>query len=259
MNSSTGMRTVMTLDAAFVLVGCTSGNATGNSGAGEGQQVALAQTSGTTVAGPEGITVVGEGRIRGRPDTVEATLGVEIRRDTVQEALDAANQAARDLIAALQDAGVDEADIQTTDVSVHPERIQPDPQQPPTTDGYVARNRLRVTIDGVDDAGSVLQQAIEAAGDAATLDGFVLALREDTELVARAREEAFAHARATAEQYAEVAGVELGSLIGITETSGAGSVALAATEAAGDAAASVPIAPGTQDVTVRVTTTWALQ
>jgi uncharacterized protein len=248
---------IAALAAIIALAGCmgAAGSAQGQGSAGSaGAQLAAA--TGGAVAGSEGITVVGEGRIQGRPDTVEATVGVEVVRGSVQEALDAASAAASDVLGALEEAGVDPADIQTTDVSVIPQRVQPEPEQPPTTEGYLAANRIRVTIEGVEEAGSVLEQAVAAAGDAATLDSFQLALRQDAELVRRAREEALAHARDVAEQYAQIAGVDLGELVALTETGGAGAVPLAADVAR--EAASAPIAPGTQDVTVRVTATWAL-
>lgn len=258
-------RTLVLLVALF-LAGCTAGqDADGDLGGDGRSDSSAAQGAGvaalsaeTTSAPASGVTVIGEGRAEGQPSRVLADLAVEVRQASVQEALEAASAAAADLIAALQDAGVEEADIQTRTVNVRPQMEEREPGQTPTPTGYVARNALRVTIDGVEQAGQVLQQAVDAAGDAARIDGVSLTLADDDELVPRAREQAFASARSTAEQYAELAGRTLGAVVRIAEPTGVGGPTPVAMEAAA-ADAGVPIQPGTHEVLVRVEVTWELQ
>ena len=245
--------------ATIVLSGCTGGGerTTAQAASAPAQVAAVTQQSGD--AAGAGVTVVGTGTAEGTPDRVLADLAVEVREETVEAALDAANAAATELVQALQDAGVDEDDIQTTDVSIHPEMQEPTPGEAPVTSGYVARNGVRVTVDGVDQAGQVLQQAVDAVGDAARIQGLSLVIADDDPLVAEAREDAFADARATAEQYSDLAGRSLGAVVRIAEPAGAGGgPARVALESAADAGG-VPIQPGTQEVSVQVEVTWELQ
>lgn len=209
-----------------------------------------------------GIAVTGQGEVEGTPDTMRATVGVEVSRPSVQEALDEANAAAQQVITALRDAGVAEEDIQTRDLAVEPRFAPPPPQGggTPEIEGYTVRNLVEATVRDIDRVGDVLGAAVQAGGDAARLRGVSFSLEDDEELLAAARERAFAEARGTAEQYAELAGRELGAVVSVQETLGGipppppRPVGL---EAAEDVAAPIPVQPGTQRVTVTVTVVWA--
>lgn len=255
-------RTALVAGAALLAVACSSETpSTGSAPAtGDAEGVALASAAvGGSADGAlaAGITATGTGRVTGQPDTLRATVGVEVRRDRVDDALTAANDAAQQVIDTLTGEGVAEQDIQTVDVSVRPEYgDQTDGSQPRIT-GYVATNLLQVRLSDLAGAGAVLDTAVRAAGDAARLQGVSFSLEDNQELVRAARERAFADARTTAEQYAELAGVELGGLVSVAEISSAPPPAAdVATEAfAGDSA--VPIQPGQQQVSVSVTTVWS--
>jgi uncharacterized protein YggE len=205
-----------------------------------------------------GITVSGSGQATGTPDVVRVTVGVRVVRATVDEALDAANAATDRVIGALDDAGVAAEDRQTRDFSIAPEYGDSGDGRAEIV-GYAVSNLIEAKIRDVGSAGAVLTAVADAGGDDTRIQGVSFALEDDGEQVAAAREAAFADARARAEQYAQVAGVALGELIGITDvtvTSPRSAEVLAGPAA--DSAA-VPIEPGTQQVTVNVTVRWALQ
>ena len=67
-----------------------------------------------------GITVNGEGRVSAAPDTLTLGVGVDLQRDGVARATDDAGRLAAGIIAALQRAGVDASDIQTSHHSIQP-------------------------------------------------------------------------------------------------------------------------------------------
>lgn len=247
-----------------LLAGCTGGEGTTSSGSGaqlgEARQVAQAATGAVTPS--EGVTVTGTGRVTGRPDTLAATVGVEVTEDTIAAALEGANAAAEDLFAALNEAGVEQADIQTVDVSVQPRYTEPTEEggQPEVT-GYTARNLVRVTLRNIDAAGQILQEAVTAVGDAARLQGLSFELQDNDALLQEARAAAFADARAKAEQYAELAEISLGGLVSISEgvATPPRPQQFAADAAATEAGGEIPVAPGEQEVRVSVTAVWALQ
>lgn len=217
---------------------------------------AAADTSGESDTAPRGISVVGSGRVAGEPDTLRATVGVEVERTTVQEALDDANAAAQAVIDAVQGAGVAPEDTQTSTFSISPRYDRPDPGEPQRIRGYVVTNQLDIKIRELDNAGEVLQEAAEAAGDDARVQGVQFSLEDNESLLAAARERAFADARSRAEQYAELAGRSLGDVVSISEELTALPPPARARDLQFESA--VPIEPGEVEVEVRVTTRWSI-
>ena len=249
--------------AAVALVACT--------GDGDDDQAATSAPAGLTAADAqtaEGapltdtVTVVGQGEASGEPDVVRATVGVEVTADSADRALETASARAADVIAALQDVGVAEEDIQTQEISLREERDRPPPepgaQEPVAAPQIVAVNVLEVRIRAVDEAGAVLAAVGDAAGDVARIRGVRFELSEPEPLLETAREQAFADARSKAEQYASLADRELGALVSIREH-GAVAGPSAPTRIEEADAASVPVQPGTQDVTVQLTAVWSLE
>lgn len=213
--------------------------------------------SGTAASG---ITVTGTGRVSGTPDTLRATVGVEVERESVGAALTAANDAARQVLDALRGAGVADEDLQTLDVAVYPRFGDRAPTEggDPAIRGYVASNLVEATLGDLDRAGEILDMAVRAAGDAARLHNVSFSLEDNEELVRAARQRAFTEARSNAEQYAELAGAELGDLVAISEVSSPVPSPMAFADTAEAAASSVPIEPGSQAVSVTVRTVWSL-
>lgn len=228
-----------------------------------------AQQEDTTLAEEspaEGITVIGTGRISGEPDTLRATVGVEVERPSVEEALNAANAAAGQVTSALREQGVEEQDIQTTEFSVRPRFAEPPMQPAPggpqgesEIRGYVVTNLVEVKIRDLERVGEVLQAAVEAGGNAARVRGVRFTLEDNEELLQAAREAAFADARKRANHYAELADRELGPLVSLSEAVESEPPPRPAegAAAAGAEAQAVPVMPGEEEVTVRITAVWA--
>lgn len=212
-------------------------------------QVNVPPTVGTAGGG---ITATGTGRVSGTPDLATITVGVEVRADSAQAALEQASQGARDVIDTLRGAGVDGADVATSNLSVSPvygetrERVV----------AYEATNTVTATLRDLDGAGSAIDAAAGAAGENVVLRGIAFSFSDASELVAEARAQAVEQARAQAEELAEAAGVTLGPLVSLTE-SGAGLPGPLPFQA--DVAESaVPIEPGSQELTVSVTAVYAV-
>lgn len=158
------------------------------------------------------IQVRGVGRESRPPDLAVITVGVETRSGTAGAALAANNSAAASTLSVLRAHGIDAADIQTSQINVHPDYDH-------TTGravGYVVSNQLRVKIRALNAAGSVLDAVAAAAGDSVRIHGlqFELTDRSGAERVARAA--AVADARDQAEQLSGAAGVGLGPLLSIS-------------------------------------------
>ncbi|MGI8574614.1 MAG: SIMPL domain-containing protein [Egibacteraceae bacterium] len=255
-------RLIVALGVVVVLGACSAEEAPDAAGTdGSAQRAVLAQVEAVAPddGSTEGITVVGTGRVSGVPDTLRVTVGVAVQRPEIQQALDAANSAATDLLAALADAGIDETDVATAEFSVQPRYEEQEPgENDPVVRGYEVRNLVDVTVRDLDRAGEVLGTAVEAAGDAARVQGVRFDLEDNGALLQSARERAFAEARAKAEQYAQLAGRELGSLISLREQAASAPQAEEFAARMADEAA-VPLQPGSEEVSVSLVAVWALR
>ena len=207
----------------------------------------------------DGITVAGAGQATGQPDVARVTVGVEVERPDAQTALADANAATEEVLATLDAAGIPEEDRQTRDFAIRPAHREGDDGRPEIR-GYVVRNLVEATVRDIDAVGEVLQAAAEAGGGDTRVHGVRFDLEDDGEQLAAAREAALEDARIKAAQYAELAGATLGELVAIQDqTTGSPREWAPEPTARDGAAASVPIEPGEQAVTVRVTTRWTLQ
>lgn len=122
--------------------------------------------------------------------------------------------------------------------------------------GYLASNVVEVRIDNLDNVGSLIDTAINAGGN--RIDSISFELSDPSTVLAQAREAAWNDAQQKAQQYAELAGAELGDVLTIS-TFEQTPVPVASTAMARNVAEAVPIQPGTQSVSVQVQVVWRLQ
>lgn len=227
--------------------------------AGAGALGALALTPSTAdAASPPGgtITVTGTGSASAVPDVVRTTIGAQASAPTVDAALSGANDATRKVLKALADQGVTKRDVKTAGVQVYP-RFDDEGR---AVTGYDASQDLDVTLRDLGTAGATISAAVAAGGDAARLSGVSFGLADESALRTKARRAAFGNAKATAEEHAKLAGGTLGAVVSVREDSGGPSFARGQdASAASGADASVPLEPGTTDVSVTAQVRWALE
>ncbi len=193
--------------------------------------------------GPAGIHVSGTGTATGVPDVAVISLGVESSENTSAEARAKAAQAMNDVMTALTQAGVSPDDIRTSRFSVAPryqgvevERCEDDDDrtgndgQPASfmtcynawenrLTGYTVSNQATVKVRKVEDAGTIIGQVTQAAGDLIRIHGVRFDIEDHTALEDQARADAVADMKRKAQMLAEQAGVTLGRLAHITEDS----------------------------------------
>jgi uncharacterized protein YggE len=206
--------------------------------------------------------VVGTGHVSVVPDQLAFDLSVSVLRDNLTQALDDANAAMAAVVDTLKGAGVDEKDVQTTDVSMYPEYGRHQKGQPQVLRGYRVSHSITVTVDDLSKGSDIVSAALGAGGSGVRLDGLRLQVSDPDGSLAPARSDALDQARAKAEEYAEHAGGQLGDIVRISETSDqpyaadlrAGYDMAASSPAAGP----VPIQPGQQDLTADVVVVYEL-
>jgi uncharacterized protein YggE len=250
---------------AVVLVGASCGTPT--PAAPPGQTLAAVERAAPTAAavlvaapgaqstGPSESTVVvvGEGSVPAEPDVAYLTVGVQSRHASAREAQGATNQAVEAVLAALRAAGVADADLRTSGVSLHPWYEGPEGR----ISAYVASNDVRVTVREVGRAGGILDAAIGAGANQA--GNIQFGRRDDRALQDEALVAAVAAARAKAEAVARAAGLRLAGPVALREEwSGPASAETPALAAAPLAKGDVPIEPGRLFVRARVQATYAV-
>lgn len=210
----------------------------------------------TSAASGARITVTGTGMVSGTPNQLILDMGVQVNGSSVDSALQQASQAVDEVTSALRAHGVSASDIQSSGLYIQPNYISG--SQIPS--GYGASESLTATLVSISAAGSQIEAAVHAGGNAVTVDGINLNLTDTSGLLATARSRAVADARAKAAQYAQALGQPLGPVVSIsdqTQPPPTSPVPFGAAAAAGRAS-SVPISPGTQQLSVSVTVVYAL-
>ena len=199
------------------------------------------------------ITVTGTGNVTGTPNQLVLSMGVQVNGSSVGSALGNANNAVNRVTAALRANGVAAKDIQTSGLSIWPN--YPNNSQVPN--GYSVSESLTATLNSLAAAGKQIDAAVHAGGNATTVSGVSLNLTDTSALLARARASAVADATAKAGQYAKALGQPLGPVLSITDQAATPPLPVFGAESASSAKASVPISPGTQQLSVSITVVFA--
>jgi hypothetical protein len=203
------------------------------------------------------IAVIGEGKANTQPDIAEATIGVQLTNPNLSEATGAAQQTMEAILTALQSQGIAEQDIQTTNFNIFVERPLGPDGQPTQEPLYHVNNDVQVTIRDLNMIGPVLDAAIEAGAN--NIYGVNFSVDDPSAARAQAREEALNNAAAQAQDLAELAGVQLGEVVRISEVMpNQGVIPLAAQAGIGGGEAG-PIVPGQLEVTVWLEVVYAMQ
>ncbi|OPX32107.1 MAG: hypothetical protein B1H40_02970 [Candidatus Latescibacteria bacterium 4484_181] len=190
---------------ALVAVGCAS------------QNHELAYSSSQSSQQNTGIWVTGTGMSMAIPDIAKITLGIEAQAETVTSAQTLATEAMDKVMQALQADGVAEKDIQTQRYSICPVIKWNGGEQ--TTTGYRVSNMVLVKLRDLDNAGSVIDDVVDAGGDLIRIQGITFTVDNPMPYYEAARVKAVQDAYAKAIQLADTSGVQLGKPSYISDSS----------------------------------------
>jgi uncharacterized protein YggE len=226
--------------------------------------LALALTIPTVAAAadqpPPRIMVIGDGESTIAPDMALLSLSVMREAATAREALTANNDAMAAVISAMKEAGIEERDLQTAGVQIAPRydyTPKPDGSQDAKLVAYQVTNTLSVRVRDLAKTGEILDKAVSLGVNQG--GGISFTNGDPTKVMADARKEAVADAVARATTLTEAAGVKLGKILEISETSYAQPpIPMLQKYAAGAAADSVPVQAGENAYRVQVNVTFEL-
>ncbi len=240
------------LIGAFAL-GSRQGSAAAASSAGRAPAGAHPAAA-TAATGSARITVTGTGNVTGTPNQLVLAMGVQVNGSSVGSALAAANDAVTRVTSALRAGGVAAAGIQTSGLSIWPNY----PAGAQTPSSYGVSESLTATLDSLADAGTQIDAAVRAGGNATTVSGISLNLTDTSALLATARARAVADATVKATQYAAALGEPLGPVVSITDQAPAQPFPVNGLYSPSAAKAAVPISPGSQQLSISVTVVFAV-
>ena len=165
-------------------------------------------------------TVDGTGEVTVIPDTALVSLGVNKTASTVEAAQTEVNTIINKITADLKGMGVAEKDIKTVNYSVNPNYDYTGGRQ--RINGYNVNADIQVRIKPIDKANSAIDIATK---DGATNIGgvqFIVDEAKRAELEDQARAEAIKNAKAKAESISKAAGIKLGQIVDVRESSQGG-------------------------------------
>ena len=218
----------------------------------QGQVAAVQTISGTRLD----LSVTGE--VSRVPDIAIISAGVVTRAATATAALEQNAQRMERVRAALKRAGIEDRDIQTSNISLNPEYRYRE-NMPPQLAGYTASNQVNVRFRDIRNTGRILD-ALVAEG-ANQINGPSLTIDKPEAAQNEARLKAIANGRARADLYARALGMRVVRLLSVSESGGYSvppPVVMMRAEAA-SVSADTKIDPGQQEVQVTVSMSFELQ
>jgi hypothetical protein len=192
------------------------------------------------------LTVTGTGSAAAVPDTALIRLSAVHRARSFAEALAGAESARAEVVKAAGDLVVS-----TVNLSVWPTSEQG------TQPGFEARHTVTIASGDLEVANDLLTRLAYEVGTRIQVEGVDMTVLDPAEEIRRAREAAFADARAKAEHLAALAGAALGQVEAVGEGGapgpmpGGGFAAMAKS-------ADVGLQPGETKISASLTVTWSL-
>ncbi len=200
----------------------------------------------------------GQGEVYLIPDIAYVNIGVHSQAVNVADALRQNNAQSQAVAKALKEMGVDEKDIQTSAFNVFPQQMY-GPNGEMTGTEYVVDNIVFVTVRDLSKLGELLDAVVRSGAN--TINSVSFDVTDKSAAVSQARKQAIDKAKATAQEIADAAGIELGNIISLytyvqepmpTYFEGKGGAMMPAT-------ADVPVAAGQLIVRVNADITYEIK
>jgi len=218
----------------------------------------IAQAAAPTTS-DRSITVVGIGKVTGKPDIAHITVGIETQAPSLQTAVDDNKAKMTVLLDTLKKLGLADKDIQTSNYSVYTERVTP-----PTPDAkvsadqmiYHVTNQVDVIVRDVNQLGDVLDKAVAAGAN--NIYGVNFSVEDTTKLESDARAKAVDNAKSRAQELAQLNGLQLGEVLSVSEVIG-GSAFPMDSAAKGMGGGGTPVQPGELEMSLSIQITYAVK
>lgn len=205
--------------------------------------------------GPGKISVSATGTTYMAPDQASVSAGVVSQARTAGEAMSSNSTRMNAAFNELRRAGIPDRHIQTSQLSLQP-RYDYSNRQAPVITGYEARNTVSARTDNLDQVGAMLDALVRAGVN--NINGVTFTVKNSDAAKSQARSEAVKAARRKAEEMATAAGVRVGRIVTINESSGYSPPQPMMMRAAAMDEGATPVSGGEQSLTVTVNITYEI-
>lgn len=198
-------------------------------------------------------TATGVGEAEGTPQSARISLGITKTAKTTAEAKDQVNKTINQITADIKRLGVQEKDIKTANFSTNPDYDYASGKNSIT--GYTVSQNLAVIFDTIDKANKAIDIATAAGANQIGGVNFTLDDTKKEELEQEARVKAIANAKEKAQKIAQAAGIRLGRVINIQESTDGQPIPMLYKASADTATTSEPtqLNPGENKIRIQVT------
>lgn len=166
------------------------------------------------------ISVSGQGKVFANPDILQVNVGISKTRSTSREALNEVNQQVAKIKEILKESGIEEKDIQTTNLSIYPEYDWKG-ERGRVLKGQRASQSLTFKVKGIDkdinQATTIIDQL--SAINEVQVNSLSFDVEDKTEHYSQARELAFKKAKQKAGELADLGDLDLLKPVSITDQS----------------------------------------
>ena len=159
------------------------------------------------------VIVSGIGTVSAQPDTVQMHISLSKTAPTTRQAQEEVGVMVKKAIKILQDAGVEEKNIQTASLRFMPEYEWGGPRR--LLVGQKAEQAIAFSIENLNGTSAIIDQLIEING--IELQNMQFNVKDNSALYVRSRELAFQKALEKAEQYAKLSGMKVAGTLSISE------------------------------------------
>ncbi|MCL4417781.1 MAG: SIMPL domain-containing protein [Actinobacteria bacterium] len=159
----------------------------------------------------------GSGKATDAPDTAMIVVGVTQDASTVEQAQNKVNAVIRKIIDDLKKLGVEEKNIKTENYSVNPKYSYNGSTD--RINGYTVYQQLEIKVKPIEKINKVIDTATADGANIVNQATFVFSDVLKKKLENKAREEAVKDAKSKAESLSRAAGIKLGRVIDVQESS----------------------------------------
>jgi uncharacterized protein len=154
------------------------------------------------------------GEVDVAPDMATINLGVQTEAPTAQAAMQANAQQMSRVMAALNRAGIEGRDIQTSNLNLNAQYDYVE-NQPPRLRGYQASNQVTVKVRDLSRLGAAVDATVNAGAN--QINSISFGLNDRSQAENQARQAAVRDLQAKAQLYAQATGYRVGRLVTLSE------------------------------------------
>jgi uncharacterized protein YggE len=160
------------------------------------------------------LNLSGVGEVDVAPDMATISLGVQTEAPTAQAAMQANAQQMTRVMTALNRAGIESRDIQTSNLNLNAQYDYVE-NQPPRLRGYQASNQVTVKVRDLARLGAAVDATVNAGAN--QINSISFGLNDRSEAENQARQAAVRDLQAKAALYAQATGYRVGRLVTLSE------------------------------------------